>query len=240
MKKSLLIIILFSLAYSAQSQVLISLLFGDKLNSDGVEFGLEGGYNYSNISGLESSKALGTFNLGFYFDIRLKGRLSLSTGVLVKSNHGINKLTDHDLVKLEARTYAEEGTYSQKISYFMVPIMLRHKFKNRLYLEGGVQSSLMSKAWIEFNSKNDGIESKIKETNTGDINRIDAGLIGGTGYLLKKTNGMTVGIKYYYGLTNVYKHISNSKNSSLYLKINVPIGAGKKKKKEEELNTISQ
>jgi len=235
MKKALLLLSLFSLGYSAQSQVLLSLLFGDKLNSDGVEFGLEGGYNLSNISGMHSSTPLGTLNLGFYFDLRLKGRLSLSTGVLVKSNHGINKLTDDDLFKLEARTYPEEGTYSQKIGYFMVPIMLRHKFKNRIYIEGGLQSSLMSKGWVEFNSNNDGLESKIKEYNTSDINRIDAGAIGGTGYVIKPSNGMTVGIKYYYGFVDVYKHISNTKNSSWYFKLNIPIGAGKKKDQESTL-----
>jgi len=55
-----------------QGQVLISLLFGDMLNSDGLEFGLEGGFNWSKVSGMETNSSLRTFNLGFYFDIRLK------------------------------------------------------------------------------------------------------------------------------------------------------------------------
>ena len=43
--------------------------------------------------------------------------------------------------------------------------------------------------------------------------------------------GMTIGIKYYYGFTNVYKGVSGSNNSSLFLKVNVPIGANKKTEK---------
>ena len=81
MKKYMLIFGLMLSGYFAHSQVLISLLFGDKLNSDGLEFGLEGGMNFSNISNLEGDKALSSFNLGFYFDIRLK-KLFLSNSDL--------------------------------------------------------------------------------------------------------------------------------------------------------------
>lgn len=72
MKKGLLLLfMLFSIA-QARSQVLISLIFGDKLNSPFLEFGLEGGINLSDISGLESSGTNPGFNLGFYFDFRSK------------------------------------------------------------------------------------------------------------------------------------------------------------------------
>ncbi|MBT8292173.1 MAG: hypothetical protein KJN70_02775 [Eudoraea sp.] len=40
------------LCASVYSQVLIAAVFGDKLNSSGLEFGLEGGYNWSDISEL--------------------------------------------------------------------------------------------------------------------------------------------------------------------------------------------
>jgi hypothetical protein len=36
-----------------------------------------------------------------------------------------------------------------------------------------------------------------------------------------------LGLKYYYGLTKVYKGVSGSNNSSLFLKLNIPIGAHK-------------
>ena len=59
---------------TSRSQVLISLLLGDVLNSGGVEFGLTGGANMSWIDGQQDAKHLTTFNIGFYFDIRMKNQ----------------------------------------------------------------------------------------------------------------------------------------------------------------------
>ncbi len=80
MKRTILLVAFLLTAYSANSQVLISLVFGDALNSPNVEFGLDGGVNFGNIANLESGKSLAMFNLGFYFDIRLKGPLLLAYG----------------------------------------------------------------------------------------------------------------------------------------------------------------
>jgi hypothetical protein len=101
-----------------------------------------------------------------------------------------------------------------------------------MYLEGGPQLGLMRNAWVEFNSETDAKEIKIKEINTDKLNRIDAGVSLGTGYVLKPNNGMTVGIRYYMGLANVYKGVNGSNHNSLFLKVNIPIGANKAKAKE--------
>jgi len=209
---------------AAQSQVLVSLLLGDKLNAPGLDFGLEGGYNWSKLSGMQSSKSLSTFNLGFYFDIRMKDQLSLYTGVLVKSKMGLAKLSQDDLSFLQTEIYDEEGNYSQQISYFLVPALAKYKFKNHIYLEAGPQFGLMHKAWVEFQSKVEGKESRIREFNKDMISRLDAGVVGGVGFRLQKGEGMTIGIKYYYGFVDVYKDKAGTKNSGLFLKFNIPVG----------------
>jgi len=224
----MLLLFLILIGYTVQSQILISLLLGDKLNSDGLEFGLEGGLNWSNISGLDAKKSLGTFNLGFYFDIRIKHQWNFYTGVLVKSNLGVDRLSDNDLLFLKTTTYPETGDYCQKISYFLVPTLIKYQFKNRIYLEAGPQFGLMYNAWVEFNSDIDGREIRTRQSDKNMINRIEAGIMGGFGYKLKQKLGMSLGIKYYYGLTNVYKKVSDTKNSSIFVKLTVPIGAGKK------------
>ena len=55
-----------------QSQVVIALLFGDKLNSPGLKFGLDGGINLSSLTNISSAKFTPGFNLGLYFDILFK------------------------------------------------------------------------------------------------------------------------------------------------------------------------
>lgn len=232
MKKSILVTFFLLTTYVLQSQVLISLLFGDKLNSDGLEFGLEGGLNYANITGLESNQLISNLYLGFYFDIRLKDQWSLDTGVMVKSTLGNDELTDDDLDFLQVEINEEEGEYSQKISYFIVPALVKYKFKNHLYVEAGPQFGLMRKGWVEFNSNIDDITIKTKETNTDMINRFDAGIATGVGFKLLKGIGWTIGAKYYYGFTDVYKDKSGTKNSSLFLRLNVPVGLSEKSKEE--------
>ncbi len=216
---------------TCHSQVLLSIVFGDKLNSEGLEFGLEGGVNWSNISSLEGEKDLSSFNLGFYFDFKLKNQWNIYTGVLVKAKMGDNELSANDLDFLGIELQEEDGTYSQKINYFVVPALVKYNFKNRIYLEGGPQVSLMHKAWVEFNSDADNKNIRIRDFNKDNINRLDAGVTFGTGYKLMEDSGMTLGVKYYHGLANVYKGVSGSNNSSLLLKFNIPIGAAKKESK---------
>ncbi len=240
MKKYLLIIALLIGGLTTQSQVLITLLLGDKLNSDGLEFGLEGGVNWTNISGMETQKFAQKWNLGFYFDIRLKNQWSLSTGTLVKSNFGVDKLTDNDMNALGATIYvnndgeAIEGDYGQKVNAFMVPLLIRYKFKNHMYVEAGPQFSLMYKSWVELNADVDGRDAIFKEYNKEKINKVDAGAMVGIGYKLLKGTGWTFGAKYYYGFVDLFKDISNTKNSSIHLMLQIPIGAGEKAQKKKE------
>ncbi len=226
MKKIIVIVFLLFSGLQTQGQVLISLLFGDMLNSDGLEFGLEGGFNWSNISGMETNKNLRTFNLGFYFDIRLKDQWNLYTGVLVKSNLGTDELSTNDLKFLDTDVYPESGTYAQEMKYFLVPVLLKYNLENRIYIEAGPQFGLMYDAWVEYTSNIDDKDATVKEYNKDNINRFDAGVMVGFGYKLNKNHGMTFGVKYYYGLLDVYKDRSGTKNSSLFLKVTVPIGAG--------------
>lgn len=223
---SLLIFLLIS-TY-ANSQVLISLLFGDKLNSDKIEFGLETGYNFSAIGSMDSNNRIGSFNIGFYFDIRINDPWYIYTGVLVKSRLGTDKLSTEDLDFLQADVYAEPGNYSQKLNYFIVPALAKYKLDNHIYFEAGPQFGLMHKAWVEYNSDVDGKDARIRQYNKDMINKLDVGAVGGLGYQFMNGKGISIGVKYYYGFVNVYKDKSGTKNNSWFLKANIPIGAGKK------------
>jgi len=164
----------------------------------------------------------------------------LFTGVLVKSKHGADKLSMADLDFLGIEPYEESGTYSQKINSFLLPAMIRYNMKNRIYLEAGPQFSLMYRSFVEFNSDVDNREIRIKDYNDDAINKLDAGFAVGTGYKLKKSNGMSLGIRYYYGFVNVYEGVSGSNNSSIFVRFNVPIGAGKKKDCCKELEKLNE
>ena len=96
--RKLLIITLFTfVCMPGYSQVIISLLFGDKLTSGKIEFGLDGGLNFPTQTGIVGSKTFTNFNLGFYFDIKLNEPWMIHTGVLLKSNMGASDLPIYPL-----------------------------------------------------------------------------------------------------------------------------------------------
>ena len=233
MKKYFVIISFLFFGFTSQSQVLISLLLGDKLNSDKLEFGLEGGLNWASISGMETKNLARFFNLGFYFDMKVKNQWAFYTGVLVKSNMGVEKLSENDLEFLMVRTYPEKGEYKQVVNEFLVPALAKYNFKNHIYVEAGPQFGLRFKGFVEFNSDIEGIEARTREDNKDMLQKLDAGIVGGLGYKLLKGKGWTIGAKYFYGFVDVYKDRSGTKNSSINIKVNIPIGAGAKKEAKE-------
>jgi len=233
MKKTYSFLVLFLICNMMYSQVLIALLLGDKLNTGKIEFGLDGGVDFNTISNMDSNSWDRDWNLGFYFDIKMKDQWYISTGVLVKANLGIYDLTTTDLANLNATTYDEyDGTYTQKIGYFIVPVLAKYRFKNNMYAEIGPQAGLRNKAYIQFVSTDGDLNVNIKQDNKDLVNRFDFGFTAGAGYRLLKGLGWTIGARYYYGVTNVYKDTPGKRNSALFLRMNVPIGLSQDKKDE--------
>jgi len=240
MKKHLLLLTFLFISFGIQSQVLIALLLGDKLNTGNIEFGLDGGFNYASISGLDTNNKLSEFNIGFYFDIKIKEPWYLNTGILMKSTLGVDDLSVDDLEFLNTTIYLDqngeviEGDYSQKMNYFLLPVLAKYKFKSNLYAEAGLQFGWMYKSWVQFDSNIDGNSARIKENNKDVINWFDMGIAAGAGYRLLNGYGWTLGIRYYYGFMDVYKDKSGTKNSSLFLKLNIPIGVSDDMKEKAE------
>ena len=131
---------------TAQSQILISLLLGDKLNSDKLEFGIDGGFNRSYLNGIDEAKGLNNFHLGFYFDFKLKNNWYLNTGVRVKSNVGATNISVYSLGDDDLDSVMVKGDVTRKISYFYVPVHIKYRFARQFYALAGFQIGLKHKA----------------------------------------------------------------------------------------------
>ena len=230
-KKLLLVALLFS-GYPGHSQVIISLIFGDKLNSDKIEFGLDGGLNWSTLKGLPDANSMIGFNLGFYFDFKLKNpNWMVNTGVIVKSPMGAEGLPVYSLDDAGLDSAFAGGTVKRKIRYFNVPVMMKYQFKNHLYAKAGIQLGLRAKAFDEFiNTVKDKEDLNYTLKTRDNYHPLDAGLAFGLGYRLMKGNGMNLGVQYYLGLIDVVIDDTspNQYNRSFYLTAGIPIGKGKK------------
>lgn len=237
MKKGLVLLIAIFSMHQAKSQVLISLIFGDKLNSPFLEFGLEGGLNLSDISDLESSGMNPGFNLGFYFDIRSKQNPAwmINTGVIVKSPMGARHIPVYSLDDVNLDNTFAGGTVNREIRYFNVPILIKYQFKNRIYLKTGPQLGLLASAFDEFKNEVNKNDVVYKKKIRDEIRVIDAGIAFGTGYHMNVGNGLNITIQYYYGLVPVMKGDGpNVYNRSLYLTAGIPIGKGKAAQRRAE------
>lgn len=221
---------------TANGQVLISILLGDKLNSDNVEFGLEGGLNISSIDGLDPSAGRTGLNLGFYFDFKLRDpRWMIHTGVLVKSNMGAEDIEVYSLGDPDLDNIFSDGSVTRKLGYFNVPFMMKYQWPNHIFVEGGPMFGLMNKSTDEFVST-----VKTKEDLTYKLkikdryHPLDAGVMIGVGYRLLGGNGMNLQIRYYYGFvdTTIDDSAPGQYNRTLYINVGIPIGVGKKAAKE--------
>lgn len=231
MLKSLCIAVFMLVAYHGQSQVLISILLGDKLNSGKIEFGLEGGWSLSNLEGVVPSKGHSNYNLGFYFDFAMKNPAwYVSTGVRVKSTMGAEGIAVYPLDNPNLDNVFATGSVTRKLNYFNVPVMMKYMFKNHLYAQAGIQLGLKYKATDEFiNSVSSDEDLTYKLDIKKQYHPLDGGLCAGLGYRLVKGNGMNLGVQYYYGLVDVRVSDASADqfNRVLYINAGIPIGKGK-------------
>jgi hypothetical protein len=224
--------------HTAHAQVLISLVFGDALNSSKVEFGLDGGLSLSDLQGLPVSKARPALNLGFYFDIKLRDSAWMfHTGVMVKSAFGARNVPVYSLNDPELDAEFANGSVTRRLSYFNVPFMMKYRFTRRLFVEAGPMISLINKGVDEFvasvTDDDDLIHTvKIKK----QYHPLDFGFIGGFGYRLMKGHGLNLGVRYYFGLTDIEIDDSHPDvfNRSFYAYVGLPIGVSAKKKKNKD------
>ena len=208
---------------------------GDKLNSDKLEFGLDGGLNLSDIQGDDDAKYTSRFNLGFYFDLKLKNpSWMVHTGVIVKSTMGSKDLPVYPLDNPDLNAAFEDGKVNRKLTYFNVPVLMKYRFKNNFSVEAGPMFGLMNQSKDVFTKEikdKDDLSYKIKIRD--NYHPLDAGLMMGLGYRLMGGNGMNLGIRYYYGLVDITLDDStpNQFNRSLYFSVGIPIGKAPKKEK---------
>lgn len=237
MKKLLIMAVCLFIGISANAQVIISILLGDKLNSGKIEFGLDGGLNLSDIGGLDEASGVSRFNIGFYFDIKLKNPAwMVHTGVIVKSTMGAHDLPVYSLNDPDLDAAFAGGQVDRKLSYFNVPIMMKYLFKNNFSVEAGPMLGLMNQSRDIFTQKVIDKEDLTYEIKIRDnYHPLDAGLMAGIGYRLMGGNGMNLGVRYYLGLVDITIDdlTPDQFNRALYFAVGIPIGRGKMEDKKD-------
>jgi len=226
------IILFLSLKVPVKGQVLIALLFGDKLNSDKLEFGLLAGPNFSYISNSEAQWKTG-LGLGLYFNIKLSDKWFFHPEAVPKSPFGGKNIPVYPLDDPNLNASFQNGTITREMSYISLPLLFRYRIKGLLFAEAGPQLSLRTNVKDIFQVGVAGGELEYTKKVEDDYTRFDFGAAIGLVIKLKRDNGMGIGLRYYYGFIDVMKTMSGSQqNSGLFAYVSFPVGGVKSKKEE--------
>jgi hypothetical protein len=229
---------LFLSVSQSYSQVLIALVFGDKLNSPKMKFGLNVGINVSDFSDLENSKYRGGLQFGLFVDYKLNDRwifrpeLNAITNVVVGIDPYITGNAELD-------TVLSQVDVERKINYGSAAVLFKYLLGNKWELESGPRGSLRFKAQDIFTADVFESEDLVFTRDIKDeVTRLDVGWTVGIGRTLFKGKGVYFSIRYYYGFVDVLKDVPDSQNvSSFQFNASIPI-VGKKQvdKKLQEGN----
>ena len=231
MKKLIFLLLLAGFVNSLHSQILIAVLFGDKLNSGKLEFGLvltPAVTNLTNTGG-EYRSAL---NLGMFFNIRPDRKFFIHAELTPKSSFGAKNITPYSLGSDSLDVFFNEGSVERIIKTMSVTLLGRYAITHHFFIDGGIQPDLLYKARDIFQSTFKDNELQYTQKLEDKFTRLDLQLAGGLFYKFKRDRGsMGMGIRYVHGLTDIDKLIAGTQvNTSWQVNITIPIGAVPKEK----------
>lgn len=239
-KRILLSIVLLLLVRVASSQILIALVFGDKLNNERLEFGLNVGLNASTISNVEQASYMAGLNLGMTFVYKINDRFHLNPALYFSYPLGAKGMTVYETPDSNLNELLREARLKRELSYFSLPITIRYRVFGKTFLEFGPQISLNTNAQdiFEVSMFNDD-EVVYTRDLKDEYKRFDFGLTCGITQKLREQSGVHLTFRYYYGLLDISKNddFPDQHSSSFYFSAGIPIGGNKKSKTNDTVIT---
>jgi hypothetical protein len=235
MRKYLLILLCILCCSTIRSQVLVSILFGDKLNTDKMAFGLVVGPGFSNISNIEG-KPRAILDLGLYFTIRMKERWQAQIEMLPKVSFGAKDIPAYTVSDPVLDSLYSNGSVTRVIRAMTLSAFPRYKLSDKFFVEAGIQANLRTQANDVFETKVNDNDLKYHNWIKYNVTKVDFGLAGGIIYRFRPAiHSMAIGIRYYAGLTDIMKYTDGGQmNRSILFNVYIPIGSAKAVAKIQE------
>jgi hypothetical protein len=227
-KKILLLALCSLITVIAHSQVLISIIFGDKLNTDKMTFGLMLGSAWNSLTGYSQVDAQANFNLGLFLTFKLQERFFLQFDALAKYKLGAKGMAVYTLGDATLDSIYQHGSLKRSISYLGLNTSLQYRIWKYLNVEAGPNVTLRTKAMDIFHAAHElgdqFFEKDMKEATT----LFDFGVTTGVSWQFTKGKGVKLGVRYYWGFVDLYPADAGT-NAGRSLQVNVYIQIGGKK-----------
>lgn len=234
MKKIILLsVVTILLIPTARSQVLIAILFGDKLNTPNIEFGLNIGANYTTLTNYPSAKYKPGLNIGLYFNFKLSDHWYLHPELLFLNQMGARGINNRDVPGPQFQHETLETWLDAQ--YGTLIFLPRYKLTNQLYFEAGLHGSFLLSADDYFLIKPEtDSELEFKKHARPRMNKLDVGFDVGLGYKFRQGEGVNLSLRYSHGFINTLKDpaLPPEMNRGFHVHIGIPIGVGKQQAKE--------
>lgn len=214
-----------------KSQVIIGLLFGEKLNNGNIEFGLNGIINYSNIDGLDNGGSpRSKFGFGLYLDYKISDKFILATSFFFASPKGqVNfNATDPFFTTPDSTLFPPADLTTERVlNYFELPIMLEYRPMPNVGLGFGGYISVLTKAQDYYANTFNDIDASYVVDIRDDMNRLDYGLMGSVHFHFNGDPGSQIRLSYMLGLNELFKEpYAAAYNETFQLAVLIPIKFG--------------
>ena len=237
MKKLLFLFLLVCISFTtARSQVLIALVFGDKLNTPNVEFGLNVGGNLTTLTDHPDAKYNTGMNIGMYFNFKLSDHFYLHPELLFMNQMGSRGIDNRDLPSSPEWIDNETLITWRELNYGTLIFLPRYKLTNQLYFEAGIHGSLLLTADSYVMVKpDDKSELQYKDFIRADLTKMDVGFDVGLGYKFGHGDGVNLSLRYSQGFVNTLKDASQPAeyNRGFHVQVGIPVGVGKEDVKQQ-------
>jgi hypothetical protein len=234
LKKIIAVFIFILTIGTTRSQVLISILLGDKLNTGQMTFGLSLGNAWNSLSDYSKADAQSNFNLGLFLTLKLKERMFLQFDALAKYKLGAKGLPVYPLNDPTLDTIYQHGSLRRSVSCLGLNVSLQYRIWKYLNVEFGPQGAILVKTKDVFEADRGEGELLYEQEVPDKSSAMDFGISGGLSWQFNKGAGVKLGTRYYAGLTDMFPDDEGTNSPrSFQINVYIPIGQEKAKKKQK-------
>lgn len=234
MKKSIVVafFVLF-LVNMANAQVLIAILFGDKLSSEKFELGIRLAGNFAGLTNITDSKTRRGLGFGLYGTIKMNEKFSLQPELLFRSAMGAKGISPVLTGDPNLDLLIVDADVTTQLTYISIPVLAKYTFRENVSLGIGPQFGILTSAKNKYVAEvfeaddlvfNDNVKSQFQS--------FDFGLVFNLEFKLQRKKGINVNLRYYLGLTDTIKNNPGDavKNSVIQIAVGIPMGKKEKDK----------
>ena len=234
MKKSIIVafFVLF-LVNMANAQVLIAILFGDKLSSEKFELGIRLAGNFAGLTNITDSKTRRGLGFGLYGTIKMNEKFSLQPELLFRSPMGAKGISPVLTGDPNLDPLIVDADVTTQLTYISIPVLAKYSFRENVSFGIGPQFGILTGAENKYVAEVFEADNLVfKDDVKSQFQSFDFGLVFNLEFKLQKKKGINVNLRYYLGLTDAIKNNPGDavKNSVIQIAVGIPMG---KKEKDE-------